>query len=306
MARYLVTGGAGFIGSHLCETLLDENHSVRVLDNLSSGHKENLPTKIELIKGDLADKALLDNLMSDVDGCFHLAALASVVTCNQDWLKAHKINLTNTLQVIDCARGNHLRKPIPVVFASSAAVYGDSLHFPIKESDPAMPISVYGVNKLCCEYYTRIASELFQVPCTGLRLFNVFGPRQSPDSSYSGIITRFLYKLQKHEPLTIYGSGEQTRDFIFVKDVARFFLAAMQKTSKQMKIYNVCSGRSTSINQLAEILQMLYRKKLDIHFEPDRVGDIKKSLGNPELASKELGVKAEVSIAEGLKELLSH
>lgn len=223
MARYLVTGGAGFIGSHLCELLLAEKHTVCILDCLSSGRRENIPTNAEFIQGDIEDRALLTEIMSDVDGCFHLAAIASVPACNQDWLNAHQVNLTNTLNIVDSARGNSKRKSVPVVFASSAAVYGNNTDLPLTESSITQPISIYGVNKLCCEYYLRVASELFQVPCTCLRLFNVYGPRQLADSSYSGVITRFINNINQDQPLTIYGTGEQTRDFICVTDVARFF-----------------------------------------------------------------------------------
>ncbi len=301
MAHYLVTGGAGFIGSHLCEALLAANHTVNVLDNLSSGRLENLPTGARLMIGDIQDRALVNDLLSEVDGCFHLAAIASVPLCNEDWLAAHQVNLTGTLQIIEAARAN----TVPVVFASSAAVYGDSQELPLRETAHISPISIYGLNKLACEDYARIASQLFQLPCTALRLFNVYGPRQSPNSSYSGVITVFLNQLLADRSLTIYGKGDQTRDFIYVADIVRFFITAMQTSRPGLRVYNACSGHSTSIQAIADCLAQILQKHPELIYQPPKLGDIYHSLGNPELAKRELGIVAETSWEEGLKQLVA-
>lgn len=306
MARYLVTGGAGFIGSHLCELLLAENHQVCILDSLISGATENIPHGAEFIQGSLNDRVLLSGLMDRVDGCFHLAAIASVPLCNEHWLHAHRINLTNTLKIIESARGSDKRKPIPIVFASSAAVYGNNETLPLKENSVTKPISVYGINKLSSEYYFSVASELFKIPCTVLRLFNVYGPRQRPDSSYSGVITRFIDNLTKGLPLTIYGTGEQTRDFIYVSDVARFFLRAMETNRNSMRCLNVCRGQEVSIVQVGETLYHIFQRTPDIQFEPSKPGDILHSRGCPDLAHQELGIQAEISLETGLKLLVKH
>lgn len=305
MATYLVTGGAGFIGSHLCDELV-KNHQVYVLDNLSTGSVNNLPKGVQFIEGDITDYAQLESLMSKVDGCFHLAALVSVPLCNNDFFATHAINLTGTLNVLESAKVMAKKsKMIPVVFASSSAVYGDSQALPNEESGQTIPISVYAASKLCSEYYGRYANEISKVPFTGLRLFNVYGARQRLDSSYSGVISIFLNALLQGKPCIIYGDGKQSRDFIFVKDVVQFFIRAMQIQSQQAHVYNVCTGQSTDIKTLTTLLSQILHKPLQIDYQAARLGDILHSLGNPALAAQELGMVATTSIEMGLQQLVA-
>lgn len=304
MARYLVTGGAGFIGSHLCEALLKQGHKVYVIDNLYSGLLANIPPAAEFIQGDIQDNQLVKKLMDEVDGCFHLAAIASVSICNTQWINSHQVNLTGTLNILEHAKSNSKRsKPIPVVFASSAAVYGNSQKLPLSEIGPTQPISTYGVDKLCCEHYAHVANQLYQIPCTALRLFNIYGPRQSLNNSYSGVITIFLNNLLNNQPLNFYGNGEQTRDFVYVKDAANFFIKAMEKIQPTMRIYNVCTGKETSIQTIAKSLAQILSKQPKINLEPPKPGDIFSSIGNPGLIQQELKITAETSLLRGLEDL---
>ena len=223
MALYLVTGGCGFIGSHLVEDLLNRGHRVRILDDLSTGKRSNLPAgapsrQCELITGDVIDRELVERCFEGVDHCFHLAAVASVQRSNEDWSGTHRINLTGAINIFDAAR----RQRVPVVYASSAAVYGDNADTPLQESAQLRPLTAYGADKLGCELHARVASLVHSVPTTGLRFFNVYGPRQCASSPYSGVISIFADRLTRAEPLVVFGDGEQTRDFIFVKDVVAF------------------------------------------------------------------------------------
>ncbi|MGH7152360.1 MAG: NAD-dependent epimerase/dehydratase family protein, partial [Acetobacteraceae bacterium] len=185
MATWLVTGGAGFIGSHLCDALLRRGDAVRVLDDLSTGKRENLPAGAELMIGDIADPAAVERALAGVDGCFHLAAIASVARGIDDWLGTHCTNLTGTITVFDAVR----RHPVPVIYASSAAVYGDCPAQPLTERAPTAPLSAYGADKLGCELHARVARQVHGITTVGLRFFNVYGPRQDPDSPYSGVIS---------------------------------------------------------------------------------------------------------------------
>lgn len=303
MDTYLVTGGAGFIGSHLCDELI-KTSKVYVLDDLSTGFRANLPKGVELVEGDICDYPLVEELMSKADGCFHLAAMVSVPLCNDDVVKAHQINLTGTLNVLKSAYKLSKPKPIPVVFASSCAVYGNCRNLPIKETAELIPISIYATTKLACEYYGRFINELYQLPFTALRLFNVYGPRQVLDSSYSGVISVFLNALLHDQPCIFFGSGKQSRDFIFVKDVVQFFMNAMLTSTDKVRIYNVCTGRSTEIKSIAGLLSQILGKELKVDHQPPKIGDIMDSLGNPLLAEEELALSAQIPIELGLSNLV--
>lgn len=308
MARYLVTGGAGFIGSHLCEALLAAEHEVWIIDNLSTGRRENVPDDAKLIVGDIQDISLMKQLMTEVHGCFHLAAIASVASCNKDWCHAHNVNVTATLHILDCARANAQHETIPIVYASSAAVYGNSQQLPMCETQAPVPVSAYGLHKWCCEQYARIANLQFAVPSVGLRLFNVYGPRQSPDSYYSGVITNFVNNLLQHKPLIFYGEGNQTRDFIWINDVVRGFMQAMTlaQTSTDTHILNICTGKRTSVEKIAANLSELFQQQPLIIHEPKKLGDITHSLGSPDLAKSVLGIQAEMPFARGLELLVKY
>ncbi len=305
MGKYLVTGGCGFIGSHLADSLERDGHGVRVLDDLSTGTRENLSASVELWVGDVADAALVCRAMAGVDGCFHLAAIASVERGNLDWLGTHRANLTGAIAVFDAAR-----RPdgagIPVVYASSAAVFGDEPRMPLTELSPVRPLSAYGADKLGCELHARVAGVVHGVPTAGLRFFNVYGPRQDPKSPYSGVISIFCDRLDAGRSITIFGDGLQTRDFVYVADVVASLRAAMGSlTGVKTSLYNVCTGRSTSVVDLAQTIAGLCGIRAEISFAPPRAGEIRVSLGSPDRLKTELGVACRTEIADGLRATLA-
>ena len=307
MGKYLVTGGCGFIGSHLIESLGRDGHTVRVLDDLSTGKRENLTAAAELIVGDVANPALVHQAMAGVDGCFHLAAIASVERGNLDWLGTHAANMTGAIAVFDAARVAG-EIGIPVVYASSAAVFGDEPGMPLTEASPTRPLSAYGADKLGCELHARVAGAVHGVPTAGMRFFNVYGPRQDPKSPYSGVISIFCNRLGAHRPITIFGDGLQTRDFVYVADVVASLRAAMAglagKPGNTAGIYNVCTGRSTSVVDLAHTIAGLCGIEADITFATPRAGEIRVSLGSPVRLKAELGIECRTEMAEGLRATL--
>jgi UDP-glucose 4-epimerase len=307
MALYLITGGCGFIGSHLAEELLAQGHRVRIIDNLSTGTIRNLPAsdlpgQCDIVVGDVTCKNILRQCFEGVDYCFHLAAIASVQLSNEDWAGTHKVNLTGSINVFNEARVNR----VPVVYASSAAVYGDNAETPLKESSVLRPLTAYGADKLGTELHARVASLVHSVPTTGLRFFNVYGPRQDASSPYSGVISIFADKVSKREPLSIYGGGEQVRDFIYVRDVVRYLLAAMENISVTPAVYNVCTGRSTTINQLARTIMSVAGQHVDMKYLPSRKGDIRVSVGAPNLSERNLKYRAVEPLASGLHKLINY
>jgi UDP-glucose 4-epimerase len=305
MPLYLVTGGAGFIGSHLVDALLARGDSVRVLDDLSTGRRENLPSAAELIVGDVADAAAVAVAMKDVDGCFHLAAIASVQLGNSDWLGTHRANLTGAITIFDAARRAKPDRTVPVVYASSAAVYGDSTELPLAETAATRPLSAYGADKLGCELHGRVASLVHGVRTVGCRFFNVYGPRQDPGSPYSGVISIFFKRIGTGQGITVFGDGGQTRDFIYVADVVRALLSAMSQAPLSQErgepsVFNVCTGRTTTLLELAAAVGRVFGRTPDIAFAPGRVGDIRASLGNPGAARAALGFEANILLEDGL------
>ncbi len=300
MAVFLVTGGCGFIGSHLCEALLGRGDAVRILDDLSTGKVENVPPQAEIFRGDVADAATVAAAMEGVAGCFHLAAIASVERSIGDWLGTHRTNLTGAITVFDAARRAGRFRALPVVYASSAAIYGDCGELPIREDAPAHPRSPYGADKLGCELHARVAAEAFGVPTVGLRLFNVYGPRQDPNSPYSGVISIFCDRVRRRRPIDIFGAGSQSRDFVFVADVVAAFLAAMDRPTPSPAVCNVCSGTETSVLELARLIGAVCGRQPEIRFRPPRSGEIMRSLGDRSLARDRLGLKTPVALRAGL------
>lgn len=305
MARWLITGGCGFIGSHLAEALVAQGDSVRILDDLSTGKRLNVPAECEIIVGDVALDGVVAQAMEGVDGCWHLAAIASVVRSNEEWVESHRVNLTGTIQVLEAARWAKPGGAIPVVYASSAAVYGDNATLPISESALVRPLTAYGADKLGSELHARVAGLVHGVPTTGLRFFNVFGPRQDPASPYSGVISIFMQRIAQKVPITVYGDGNQTRDFIYVGDVVRFLLKGMERSSVDANVYNVCSGKQISIVELTHTLFRVCGHSVDIHYVPARAGDIRASLGNPEKAADALGLRVATTLEEGFIQTLA-
>lgn len=303
MAKWLVTGGAGFIGSHLTDALIARGDDVRVLDDLSTGDRANLPGNVELIVGDAADPAALDMALDGVEGCFHLAAIASVQRGIAEWVATHRANLTATVSIFDAVRRSGRR--VPVVYASSAAVYGDCRDMPIREGSDKQPLSAYGADKLGCELHARVAGHVHGIPSAGLRFFNVYGPRQDPRSPYSGVISIFCNRIRAGQPITIFGTGEQTRDFVHVGDVVAALVAAMARSDAAANVFNVCTGRATSVGTLADTIAQLCARPLDARLEPERAGEIRHSVGDPSHAAATLGFVARRDLRDGLADVLA-
>jgi UDP-glucose 4-epimerase len=302
MTAWLVTGGAGFIGAHLCEGLLARGDTVRVLDDLSTGRRENLPPGVELIEGDIADLPVMCRAVEGVAGCFHLAAIASVERGVIDWLGAHRANLTGTITLFDAIR--RLPARIPVVYASSAAVYGDTATLPIVEEAACRPLSAYGADKHGCELHARVAGHVHGIPTVGLRFFNVYGPRQDPRSPYSGVISIFCECIRRGAPIDIFGDGMQTRDFVFVADVVVAMLAAMRMQPSGAPVFNVCTGVPISVLDLARAIAELAGTGLDATHKPPRAGEIRDSIGSPALSRATLSLPEPVTLRSGLARVL--
>lgn len=302
MPTYLVTGGAGFIGSHLCDALVRRGDTVRVLDDLSTGFRTNLPPGVTLIEADITDPDAMRVAIDGAHGAFHLAAIASVARGVTDWLGTHRANLTGIITLFDAIRWS--RAPIPVVYASSATVYGDRPTVPIGEDAERRPLSPYGADKYGCELHARVASHLHGIPTTGLRLFNVYGPRQDPRSPYSGVVSIFSERVARGAPIDIFGDGEQTRDFVYVADVVAALLAAMQCRLADAPVFNVCTGVPTSVLDLARTIADLAGTTLDVRHLPPRAGDIRHSTGKPHRARAAFGLGEPVSLRAGLRKVL--
>ena len=308
MARYLVTGGAGFIGSHLVDSLIADGHAVRVLDDLSSGAAENLPDSAELLISDVTDWDAVCRAMQGVDGCFHLAAIASVERGQEEWLRSHSVNLSGTIAVFDAARRAQCisARKLPVVYASSAAVYGDLSETPISERSRPSPRSSYGVDKLGCDLHAAVAGSTRGMSIIGLRFFNIYGPRQDPHSSYSGVISIFCERLSQRLPIEVHGDGAQVRDFVYVDDAVDALRLAMRFASQVegSRVFNVCSGIGTSIIQLGEIIARIQDVEFAPRYAPARSGDVRVSIGDPRIARDQLNFTARTALELGLRRTL--
>ncbi|MFC3570347.1 NAD-dependent epimerase/dehydratase family protein [Paracoccus simplex] len=298
--KILVTGGAGFIGSHLVERLLAAGDEVIVLDDLSSGRRCNLPAGLRLVPGDVLDAELLGSLLVGVDCVIHLAARVSVQLCITDWMAAHRVNLGGTIAVLQAAQraGN-----VPVVYASTAAVYGNRSGTDCRETDLPLPISPYAADKLACEHQARAMAEVHGLASVGLRFFNVYGPRQDAASPYAGVISKFCANRLADRPHLIFGDGLQSRDFIYVADVVDGLLRAADHVAGQggAEVFNLCTGTETTLLELAaQIDRVAGRGTSAIDHAPARGGDIRASRGNPEAARARLGFTARIQVAEGL------
>ena len=305
MQLFLVTGGCGFIGSHLCEALLRAGHQVRVLDDLSSGFLRNLPDGVEFQQGDIADPVAIRRAVDGVSGCFHLAAIASVEKGVQDWLGTHNANLTGTINLFNAVRGLPNARDVPVIYASSAAVYGDCPVLPITEGVPKTPLSAYGADKYGCELHGMVATHVFGIPTVGLRFFNVYGPRQDPKSPYSGVISIFSDRLRRGEAVKIFGDGLQSRDFVFVTDVVAALVAAMNHRPSGAPVFNVCTGRATTVLDLAHTIAELCANPAAIEHCPGRSGEIRHSVGSSAAARTALSLDPPVYLRNGLAQVLS-
>ncbi len=296
----LVTGGAGFIGSHIVRTLLERGDRVRVLDNFSTGKRENLAgLDVEIVEADLRDATRVTQACRGVETVFHQAAFVSVPQSMKEPVDCFDVNVTGTASLLQAAHKYGVRR---VVFASSAAVYGDSDAYPLSEETPLRPLSPYAASKRVDEIYGQLYTTSFGLEVVGLRYFNVYGPRQRPDSQYAAAVPIFIRRLLENKPITIFGDGGQTRDLIFVGDVVRANLVAAVHPSAPGQVFNICTGLETRINDLIEILQDLFPSAPMPEFAESRAGDIYRSIGSPQKAADLLGFRAGVSLAEGLRQ----
>ncbi len=302
--KYVVTGGCGFIGSHIVEALSEAGHSVVVVDNLSSGHERNLAHiggEVKLVKGDVRDPALLATAMVGADYVFHEAALVSVFDSVERPGDNHDINITGTLNVLQAARRAGVKR---VVMASSAANYGNAPELPKREDMKPEPESPYALAKVAGEYYMRSFHTLYGLETVSLRYFNVYGPRQDPSSMYSGVISRFMDLVRNGKTPVIFGDGMQTRDFVFVKDVVQANLLAMRSERVgHGEAFNVATGSQTSLLQLLDAIARLFGRDVRPEFQPARAGDIRDSFADISRARSMLGYEPLFSISEGLRAL---
>jgi UDP-glucose 4-epimerase len=300
MSLYLVTGGAGFIGSHLVEALLEEGHAVRVVDNLSTGNVANLDgvrDRIELMIGDLSDPGVARESMRGVEVVFHQAALASVPRSVADPMATHQACVTGTLNVLIAARDARVRR---VVYAASSSAYGASERLPKRETDPTLPLSPYAVAKLAGEQYCAAFSNVYGLETVRLRYFNVFGPRQSPDSPYAAVIPRFLEAMMAGRRPHIHGDGQQSRDFSFIGDVIQANLRAAETPGVSGRVYNVACGRRTSLLDLVEKMNALLGTDIEPIHEAPRPGDVRHSQADIGRAQAELGYEPQWDVDRGL------
>ncbi len=301
----LVTGGAGFIGSHLTLALLRDNHNVTVIDDLSNGLQSNVDLfegKAEFVHASITDLDALQIAAKGKDTIFHMAAISNVQqTLDQPGL-AHAVNATGTLNVFEAARANQAH----VVYSSSAATYGDTEGNPKTEAGPTHPLSLYGTQKLFGEYLLKNYGHLFGITGVSLRYFNVYGERQRPDSPYSGVISVFADRAQQNLPITIHGDGTQFRDFIAVEDVVQANLLAMEHRQICKHPFNVCTGSSTTISALAKAITAGANSTSEITHGERREGDIQKSCGNPRMIQSQMKFEITVPFAEGINALVQN
>ena len=271
--KALVTGGAGFIGSHLAEKLLAEGWQVLVLDNLSNGFEKNVPSGAEFVRGDASDTVLLLRLLPGCDAIFHLAAVSSVLDSIERPLDVHAVNLTTTLALLEAASTSGVKR---FVFSSSAAIYGDTHGTPAREDMIPSPLSHYAVQKLASEYYCGVYHRLHGLETVCLRYFNVYGSRQRADSPYTGVITKFLTAARTGQPMVIFGDGSQSRDFVYVGDVAAANIAAATRSSDMVagKILNIGTGKSVPVSELALMVCQFNPQAGEPRHEPPRAGEI--------------------------------
>ncbi len=299
--RVLVTGGAGFIGSHLVRRLVEEGDDVRVLDDLSTGKRENLlevADSVELVEGDLRDPSALGRAVAGCECVFHEAALPSVPRSIVDPITSHEVNATGTLLVLEAARQAGVRR---LVYAASSSAYGETETLPKSEDLPTSPLSPYGVSKLAGELYARVYAVVHGMETVSLRYFNVFGPRQDPDSPYAAVIPLFIARLSNGERPKIYGDGEQSRDFTYVENVVEANLLASKAAGLGGVTVNVACGAQTTLNELAGLLGEILGGDATPEYSPPRPGDIRHSYADISTARRILGYRPRVDLRDGLR-----
>ncbi len=299
--RYLVTGGAGFIGSHMAEELVRRGHSVVVLDDLSSGSEANLAHlagKVELRKGSICDFESVVGACRGADYVIHLAARTSVPRSVLEPIETNRVNVSGTLNVLIAARDAQAKR---VIFAASSSAYGETPTLPKVESMEAAPISPYGVTKLVGELYAQVCGRVYGLENVSLRYFNVFGPRQDPTSQYSGVLSRFITALLEGQPPVVFGDGEQSRDFTYVANVVDATLRACDAPGASGKVFNVGTGERFTLNETLRLLGKISGKNSKAKYDPPRTGDILHSQADISLARKLLGYHPSIAFEEGLK-----
>ena len=301
MSRWLVTGGAGFIGSNIAEELIRQKHTVRILDNFSTGKKEHIRGfihKIQVLQGDIRNPSLLRRAMKGMDYVSHQAALRSVPKSVDNPKDTNDINITGTLNVLMAAKQAKIKR---LVYASSSSVYGDALTFPQKETQRPSPVSPYAASKLAGEHYCVLFTKTFGLETVSLRYFNVFGPRQDPESLYSAVIPKFMEQAKKGRPLEVHWDGRQTRDFTYVANVVRSNLLAAKVPKAAGMVFNIANGRSHSLLELIGILEKIAGRKLKRRHTPKRAGDVRKTWADISLAKRILGYRPEHTFSQGIE-----
>jgi len=306
MAKYLVTGGAGFIGSSIAEALVRRGDSVRIIDNLSAGKLDNMSTfasDVEFVQGDVADPDAVTQVMKGIDIVFHQAALASVPLSVEKPFEVNRACVDGTLNILDKARRADVRR---VIYAGSSSCYGDQPFSANRETDAIQPLSPYAVAKLGGEQYCRAFFETFGLETVTLRYFNVFGPKQDPESVYSAVIPIFISKILSGQRPTIYGDGHQSRDFTYIENVVLGNLLAAEHPAAAGKCFNMANGRSTTLNQLMSGLNVALGTDVQPIYEASRPGDIRDSMADISLANRTLGYSPLVGLEEGLKKSIEY
>ena len=302
--RILVTGGAGFIGSHLVDRMVADGHSVVVLDDFSTGRHEHVERHeaIEVIEGDVGDPEVVDRAAAGTDVIYHLAAVASVQASLADPSGTHRTNLSGTMNVLEAAGRHHVKR---VVYSSSAAVYGDCAELPVSEKAQVNPLTPYAIDKLSGEYYLACLSDRYGFEGLSLRFFNIYGPRQDPSSPYSGVISVFAERVRAGRPVTIYGDGLQSRDFVYVADLIEVLARSLSTPLTGPKVLNVGSGRTTTLLDLAAALEQVSGRRLSRRHYEARYGDVRHSQADVTKLAKTLGYVPSTSLQSGLAQLLA-
>jgi UDP-glucose 4-epimerase len=302
--RFLVTGGAGFIGSSLVRALANRGDTVRVIDNFSSGRRENLAglSGVEIFDGDIRDDEVVARAADGVSVIFHEAAIPSVPRSVAEPLPTNEVNVTGTLKVLLAARRAGVRR---VVYAASSSAYGDTPTLPKVETMPPAPLSPYAVSKLAGEYYCRTFSSVYGLETVCLRYFNVFGPRQDPESQYAAVVPRFLTAALNGEPARVFGDGNQSRDFCFIDNVVSANLLAAQAPAASGQVFNVACGTAASLNDVLALIEELLGRPVPRTYDAGRAGDVRHSLADISLARLVLGYEPTIQLAEGLRRTLA-
>jgi len=306
ISRTLITGGAGFIGSHIMDRLLKEGYEVVILDNFSSGRVKNIQRhlssqRLHLVRGDVRNSEDVKKAVKDVDAVFHLAAIVNVPLSIENPLLVNDVNIEGTLNLLEASVKENIQR---FIYVSTCAVYGEACYLPINEEHPIMPLSPYGISKFSAEGYCRIFHMIHGLETVCLRFFNVYGPRQS-EGPYSGVITQFITRLKRGEAPVIYGDGEQTRDFVYVKDVVEASMLVLECQHFGGEVINIGTGKPTTINQLAKVLaHLLGKADVKPEYAPPRAGDIRNSYADIRKAEEVLGYKPGIKLEDGIRRLL--